>query len=285
MAIDLILLSLGILAVTISSLTDIKTREVPDWVSYGLIVSGLGVRGIGSLVTGDYGIIGSGLIGLGILFVIANLMYYTKQWGGGDSKLLMGIGASFGVGLNLSFIAEPVWPFFFTFLLNLFIVGSFYGLFFAFILALLNHKELWKEIKKQDTRLIKASWIFIPAMLGLSFLSLEGTLLLFAIAMAFFAGFLIHTLFFVKIVEKVGLQKWTPVEKLTEGDWVLNPVKVGSLEICKPSDLGLDSKQIQLLKKYKIKKVLVKNGIPFIPSFFIALAISLIWGNLFLMFF
>ena len=33
------------------------------------------------------------LITFGAFFDIGLIMYYTKQWGGGDSKLLMGLGA------------------------------------------------------------------------------------------------------------------------------------------------------------------------------------------------
>ena len=50
--------------------------------------------------------------------------------------------------------------------------------------------------------------------------------------------------------------------------------------ICSKKDLELTKKQIQNLKKNKIKRLLVKEGIPFVPSFLIGLLISLIWGNL-----
>src|SRR3989344_151340 len=79
-----------------SSIVDIQKREAPDWLSYSLIVFGLGSRLIYSLILKDYMIVLFGLLGLLAAFIFAMLMYYTKQWGGGDAKLLMGLGAVIG---------------------------------------------------------------------------------------------------------------------------------------------------------------------------------------------
>ena len=35
---------LSFIALFIGSITDLKTREVPDWVNYGLVISGLGLN-------------------------------------------------------------------------------------------------------------------------------------------------------------------------------------------------------------------------------------------------
>jgi hypothetical protein len=77
-------------------------------------------------------------------------------------------------------------------------------------------------------------------------------------------------------------------DKLTEGDWIANNIKIDGKYISGPKDLGIEKKQINQLidlwKKGKIKKVLIKEGMPFIPSFFIAFIITLIYGNLFIFF-
>ena len=91
--ISYILITAGLIGLLIATMTDIKTREVPDWLSYSLIVIGLGVRLIYSLFEWNFSYVLFGFIGFGIFFLIALFMYYTKQWGGGDSKLLMGLGA------------------------------------------------------------------------------------------------------------------------------------------------------------------------------------------------
>ncbi len=72
--------------------------------------------------------------------------------------------------------------------------------------------------------------------------------------------------------------------ELTEGDWIVNNVKVGGKYICGPKDLGIEKKQIRKLVKFykqkKIKKILIKEGIPFVPSFFVAYVLSLVFGNM-----
>ena len=94
-----ILISLALVFLVVASYTDLKKREVPDWLNYGLIFSGLGLRFIFSF-EGGWGIFLNGLAGFLVCLGIAYLFYYTNQWGGGDSKLLMGMGAVIGLGLN-----------------------------------------------------------------------------------------------------------------------------------------------------------------------------------------
>ena len=71
-----------------------------------------------------------------------------------------------------------------------------------------------------------------------------------------------------------------PVKKLTEGDWIAKDVVVKGKKICGPKDLGISRKQISRLSKLNIKKVLVKYGMPFVPSFLLAFIITLLWGNI-----
>jgi len=66
---------------------------------------------------------------------------------------------------------------------------------------------------------------------------------------------------------------------LTEGDWIAKSIAVKGRYICGPKDLGVSEKQIQLLKKLKVRKVIIKRGIPFVPVFLVAGLITLIFGN------
>ncbi|MBU0999709.1 hypothetical protein KKG24_05445, partial [Patescibacteria group bacterium] len=51
-------------------------------------------------------------------------------------------------------------------------------------------------------------------------------------------------------------------------------------KIYSKKSLGVTKKQIALIKKAKIKSVIIKEGIPFVPSFLIGVLISLIFGSL-----
>ncbi len=78
-----------------------------------------------------------------------------------------------------------------------------------------------------------------------------------------------------------------PME-LTEGDWIAKDVKVNGKRICGPKDLGIEKKQIRKLvgfyRKGKVKRILIKVGIPFVPSFLVSFLISVLFGNMVLWF-
>ena len=54
-----------------------------------------------------------------------------------------------------------------------------------------------------------------------------------------------------------------------------------------PKDLGISKSKIRKLvefyKKGKVRKILIKEGIPFVPSFLMAYIFTLIFGNAILM--
>ena len=97
---QLILIVIATLYLSVASYTDLKKREVPDWLNFSLIFSALGLRSIFSFEYG-WSLLLDGILGLLVCLGIAYLFYYTNQWGGGDSKLLIGMGAIIGLGFNL----------------------------------------------------------------------------------------------------------------------------------------------------------------------------------------
>src|SRR3989338_4002757 len=95
MIVDIILICVGLLGVIIAAISDIKTREVPNIVSYGLIFAGFCLRLIHSVVTHEWGYFLWGAVSFLVIFIVGNILYRTAQWGGGDTKLLMGVGIIF----------------------------------------------------------------------------------------------------------------------------------------------------------------------------------------------
>ena len=94
-------LGVTFLAIAVASYTDIRTREVPDWVNYSLLAFGLGGNLLLSIAMKDFSFILYSIAGAAAMFGIACAMYYTGQWGGGDSKLLIGMGAMLGIPFSL----------------------------------------------------------------------------------------------------------------------------------------------------------------------------------------
>src|SRR3990167_6227353 len=139
----LIIFTLSLIVLLIGSVTDLKTREVPDWVNYGLVISGIGLNLLFSAIYSDSSFIINSLIGLSIFFGIAYIMFYAGQWGGGDSNMIMGLGAI--IGIDVSF-QEP--QFLLGFFINALFIGAIYGLFWSIYLAAKNKKKFFMEFRK-----------------------------------------------------------------------------------------------------------------------------------------
>ncbi|MBD3354734.1 hypothetical protein GF361_01975, partial [Candidatus Woesearchaeota archaeon] len=284
---DILLLSIALTALIIATITDIKTREVPDWLNFSLIFAGIGIRLIYSSLTFDWSYLLYGIIGLFFFVILGYIMFYTAQWGGGDSKLLMGIGALIGIKPVL----QPI-PLLIVFLFNVLLVGAVYGLIYSTVLAVIHRKKFLKKFSKlmhskkmQRFRKIKLITIIIICILFI-FLFKDKIIdpfvltTLIIVALLFYLSY--YLVVFVKAVELSSMYKWISPEKLTEGDWIAKKVKVNGKVITGPKDLGIEKakikKLIKLKKKGKIKKVKVKYGIPFVPSFLIAFILSLAFG-------
>lgn len=271
------------IALLIGSVTDLKTREVPDWLNYGLVISGVGLNLLFSVVYSNSSFIINSIIGLLVFFGIAYIMFYAGQWGGGDSKILMGLGAM--IGIDASFKTQFL-PWFF---INALLVGAVYGLLWSIFLVIKNKKRFLREFMKisSEKNVAKAKKGVLAGLILL--LAVFFIIELYYIKMLLLSlAFLVLATFYlwisVKAIEKSAMYKLVEPSKLTEGDWIVNDVYVNRQYICGPKDLGIEKKQIKKLvefyRKGKVKKILIKEGIPFVPSFFIAFVITFLWGNL-----
>ena len=276
--------SAALISLAIAAVSDIKTREVPDWLSYSTIFFGIGLRLLFSVITLDSSYLITGILGSIAFLIIALIMFYTGQWGGGDSKLLIGIGALIGLEPDFSTI-----PLLFIFWMNAIFIGALYGLLYSIYLAFKHKKRFSKQFKKLYSKHKKQRYL----LLGLSIITLVTSFFvpgfyikLTTIGFAFFILAMSYILIFVQAIEDTAMKKLIPVQKLTEGDWIVKDILIDGKYICGPKDLGIDKKQIQKLvrlkRKGKIKKVLIKEGIPFVPGFFLALIVTILFGNWFL---
>ena len=263
-SVDLILGITAIIALGAASYTDLKQREVPDWISYGLLIAAFAIRILFSF-SESWNLLWSGLLGFAVCFCLASLLYYTNQWGGGDSKLLMAMGAI--IGLTFPFEKQ-------SFLLPLFIVlllvvGAVYGMFWIIGLALAKKKEFFPEFRKTLAE-HKTAHFFL---LGITLLLVVGTMFVPSLVVfAFFPAGVFYLLLFTTAVEDHCFYRKIPIPQLTEGDWLAESVKLSPTRTLEPRTI--DRQDLWELRavagKGKIHSVLVKEGVPFIPSFFLA---------------
>ncbi|MDD5650355.1 MAG: A24 family peptidase [Candidatus Nanoarchaeia archaeon] len=288
--IDYFLIIVAFIFVTIATIFDIKTREVPDWLSFSFIAIALFSNLLFSLVFNQWNYIIYSLIGLVISFIFGCIMYYSRQWGGGDTKLLIGLCTLLPIypqELLNYFNPNMNLPFLFILLLNILLVGGVYGLLFSIILAIKNRNKFSKEFKILFNKSIKSTLNYIYFKYAILLIILLFVLLLiqnylFALLFFIFMVLIIFVYIFIKSVENSSMYKYIDYRKLTEGDWVVNPIKVGKKLVYEPNPLGISKSDVIKLKKLKIKNILVKEGLPFLPAFWFGLIITIIYGNLFL---
>lgn len=274
-------------ALAIASFTDLRTREVSDWLNYALAVFGIGAGALLSVAFWTWTYVAYSILGMLVFWGIALLMYYAGQWGGGDSKLLIGLGASIGLPFSTSLPYFDVNSFLVHFWLNLLLTAVIYSTLWSAFLAVKHRKKTLHELK---TCLLKGMWarrlVLLIAVFALaSSFAFSGNVIKLLIASAsLLTVFALYFPPFMKAVERASMLRLVDPKELTEGEWISKDIVVENERIAGPSDLGVSKEQIGKLEALhasgKIKKVLIKVGIPFVPSFLLAFVTTLLYGNL-----
>ena len=280
---DVIISVVALLALIAASISDLKTREIPDWISYGLLFFVVSIKLLQSILTKSFVPLTTAGITFLAFFAFGNLMYFTRQWGGGDTKLITSLGTTFSQKPAFIQTTTP-FPFALTLVINILILGAIYGIIYAIALAIKHKEKFTKQFQKinQETKikLIKiitlllsfsiflSSWFYFPEQAK----HMGGLLALILLLMP-------YIIIFLKTIELTCMYKKINPKNLMEGDWVQGDIYKNKKLIYKEDPLGINKKSINLLIKHKIKQVIVKEGIPFVPSFLIGTIATLILGS------
>ncbi len=268
---------LALVWIAFATFQDIRTREIANWLNFSLIIFALGFRFFYSLFSESFGFFYQGLIGLGIFFILGNLLYYGKFFAGGDAKLMIALGAilpfseSFSVNLKI----------FVCFFLIFLFVGAIYGIITSIYFSLRNFKKFRKEFSVQFRKNKKLVYFVL-------FLGLVLMIFGFLENMFFVLGILIFILpyfyIYAKAVDESCMVRKVKTSQLTEGDWLYKNIKVGKKTI-KATWEGLKKGEIKQLRK-KYKMILIRYGIPFSSVFLISFLILIyfwktgLWNSL-----
>jgi len=172
-------------------------------------------------------------------------------------------------------IANTYFPFALSFFINSFFVGAAYSIFYALILSYktpMIYKKFFKSINK-------------PLMILIIFLFLISLILFFFIKLLsiFFFLMLVLIIFwkFSKSVE-YGFYKKIPVSKLKVDDMLGEDIP--KLKIYKKYIRGLTKDEVKKIKKIK-KYVVIREGIRYGLVFPLTLLFTLLFGDIFFLFF
>ncbi len=272
------LISLAFVWIVFASIQDLRSREVSNWVSFSLIIFAMGFRVFYSLFSPesgwDFSLFYQGLIGLAIFFALGNLFYHGRIFAGGDAKLMIALGAVLPLSESL---LSNLWLFTLFFIIFLF-AGAAYGFLWSFVLAFKNLHGFKKEFSfllNQNKKYAYASLFSGLIFASLGFFASES--LFFSLGILVFA--MPYLYFYARAVDETCMIKEVRSSQLTEGDWLYKDLKLGKgkNKTIKASWEGLSKEDIdEIRKKYK-KRVKIRQGIPFVPVFLIALIIF-IWS-------
>ena len=243
-----------------ASVQDLRKREVANWINFSLIIFTLAYRAFYSIINKNFQFFLFGIIGFVIFFIFAHLLYYGKAFAGGDAKLLMGFGIILPYSDFESFIFLPL---FFIFLL--FLIGAVYSMSYSVIIVGRNKQRFKKEFLHYLER-----YKFIVSISLLLFVFSLFLLKFYPFVISLSVLLIIPVLFmYTKSLEKCMIRVYK-YNELSEGDWIVNNIKLTKNIIIKKTVHGLTMKDIKLLRKYK-RNILVKEGIHFVPAFLIHL--------------
>lgn len=273
---------ISVIYLLLASIEDFRVREVPDIFSYSLIVSGVGISIIFSLIEKTWANIIGSILGLIVAIIIGSALYFTGQWGGGDFKVLMGLGTLLGVSINsFNLSSQP----FLLFMINLAIASIIFGIIYMIYLIIRDWNNFLKEFnaprRTTKAKLLRGIIILMFLLLVAFFFMVDMLLeLKFFVLFILSSAYIIYYLISVsKALEKSSMRKEIPVSKLTEGDWITHNIIIKGKKIYEPSKTGITIEDIEKLKKSGVKTVIVKEGMPLIPAFFIAILMNILIGN------
>ncbi len=316
-----ILLGIGLVWLLVATVYDFKTRDIPNWINFSLIIFALAFRYFYSLFSGsgegfvlpifvgaiaillilnffgtyyesrlhevfrfliysfifvvlgyivifgykipeNFSFFYEGLIGVFVFFILSNLFYYIKLFAGGDTKLMISLGALLPI-FSLGSLGNDL-GMLLSFLFLFFVVGAVYSIFGSVYMAIRHSgkfKKGFKKLFKEEKKAIILYDFFAVIFIILGFF--VNSLIYLGVFIFFFSYFFI----FIKTVDEFCMVKEISTSKLTEGDWLVNDVRVGRKTINASWD-GLGEEEIKILQKKKI--VWIKGGLQFSPVFLIS---------------
>ncbi len=268
--VQLFILLLAGLYLLITSVLDIKNRFVYDYLTYSFGSIFLILRIILAWQENSffqfYGIIP---YFLGTL-IVSFLLYKLGHWGGGDLKLLGALS-----------IAIPFFPdskglsFFVNFLSNTLIAALVYGIVYSLIMMVANFNKLKNIYTKFDS--VITFLTVIASVVFFVLLNPLGKILSIIIL-------LLPVVYLIRKAEDSVFIIEKKVKNLEPGDWITEDIEISKNKKIVKKPTGISKEDIELLKNSKYKKIKIRDGLPFVPSFFFGFLLTLFYGNLFLSF-
>lgn len=262
----------------LAAIFDVKTGIISNKLNFSLLIFGLISNLFLSVLSTSIKYILCSIISMFVTYIVTLLFWKLKIWGGGDVKLLTAIATVIPFGINVNFLniypQLSVYPFSFTVIINSILVA------FPFLLIFTGYLVLKNTIFNSNKDML------------FSFLNINS----------------------ISLFLKLNLNKLILVKDLKEGmivnDYYFNNEKIailindinGNLKVYKTKDNpdfdyyfksqsagGITLQDMYLLKIMNAQKIIsnnisIKIGFPFAPAILAGFLISVIYGDLMMLF-
>lgn len=262
----------------LAAIFDVKTGIISNKLNFSLLIFGLISNLFLSVLSTNIKYILCSIISMFVTYIVTLLFWKLKIWGGGDVKLLTAIATVIPFGINVNFLniypQLSVYPFSFTVIINSILVA------FPFLLIFTGYLVLKNTIFNSNKDML------------FSFLNINS----------------------ISLFLKLNLNKLILVKDLKEGmivnDYYFNNEKIailindinGNLKVYKTKDNpdfdyyfksqsagGITLQDMYLLKIMNAQKIIsnnisIKMGFPFAPAILAGFLISVIYGDLMMLF-
>jgi len=277
-----LIVAVTFLLLLLASYHDLRTSEIPDSISF-LLSSIMIVFAVYAFITLGAPEIHNVFIIGGGYFLFSYLLYRLGQWGGGDVKIMAGVGLSLALlhSLGLAWTNMRIVPYWMAFYFNMGLVSIPYLIAYSLYATIKNPRIIsqFKEKLSEKKHYLAFILLLIPA--------LASKLMDYGFITTLFLLPPVYLLFsvYLKAVEGEALQKTIKVSELKEGDVVANDLIVDGIKIeGRHSIEGMSQSKINEIKKMasvgKIPaEIRIKWGVKFIPIITLAYIITLVAGN------
>lgn len=262
----------------LAAIFDVKTGIISNKLNFSLLIFGLISNLFLSVLSTNIKYILCSIISMFVTYIVTLLFWKLKIWGGGDVKLLTAIATVIPFGINVNFLniypQLSVYPFSFTVIINSILVV------FPFLLIFTGYLVLKNTIFNSNKDML------------FSFLNINS----------------------ISLFLKLNLNKLILVKDLKEGmivnDYYFNNEKIAilindinsNLKVYKTKDNpdfdyyfksqsagGITLQDMYLLKIMNAQKIIsnnisIKIGFPFAPAILAGFLISVIYGDLMMLF-
>ncbi|MHA1839070.1 MAG: A24 family peptidase [Candidatus Ranarchaeia archaeon] len=277
-----VLICLGLLA--LASIYDIRTREIPDWTSLGLVVAGFSL----AFFTGGIESIMALTLSTVLAFLFGFFMFKLGFWGGGDAKLMTGLVACLSRPVALTAVAAGniypgiPWPIPLSIVVNVLVTQVWYLL----ILANLGvYKACLKRniVQHVKNRAKHVSGFFFSVVVVGAILWLIGGSIFAVVVTALFLGLLFGLFMSRRVLEETHWRE-ADVTALTAGDCLKEELSDGGRSV-KGYPHRLTEKEVTYLKEHYVRdashvKVIMWQGVALAPAFLVSAILTLLLGDL-----